>query len=200
MANLSLRDSIHGIAGRSRQGKLRLKQLGGSHATSPLRWRGSFRGSFDSSFAAICFSFLYPEYPCFKRLQFGLLHFLPPLLAFVTACVWKPSPPWNGAWRASCPSRVLRIPEGRCELVVLSVWKERPFLRCSDIVPKLLQGFVKLLIRPNALPCYRIQGSASPEEPSPATVWPAHCLWFDPFIKQIFLSLVPLRPGYEVAT
>src|SRR3954466_6133554 len=200
MANLSLRDSIHGIAGRSRQGKLRLKQLGGSHAASPLRWRGSFRGSFGSSFAAICFSFLYHEYPCFKRLQFELLHFLPPLLAFVTACVRKPSLPRNGAWRASCPSRVLRIPEGLCELVVLSVWKERPFLRFFDIVPKLLQGNVKLLVRPNALPCYRVQGSANSEEQSPATVWPVHFLWFDPFCNQIILSLGPLRPGYEVAT
>ena len=37
-----LHDSIHGIAGRSRQDMLRLKQLGGSHVAFPLRWRGSF--------------------------------------------------------------------------------------------------------------------------------------------------------------
>ena len=129
-----------------------LKQLGGSHAASPLRWRGSFEGSFGSLFAAICFSFLYRLYPCVQRLEFGLLHFFPPLVAFVTACVRKPSLPQNGAWRASCPSRVLRISEGLCELVVLSVWKERPFLRCIDIVPKVLEGYVKLLVRPNALP------------------------------------------------
>ena len=58
VAILRLRDSIHGIAGRSRQDMLRLKQLGGSHAASWLRWRGSFGGSFGRSFAAICFSFL----------------------------------------------------------------------------------------------------------------------------------------------
>ena len=121
-------------------------------------------------------------------------------MGFVTACVRKPNLPRNGAWRASCPSRVLRIPEGHCELVVLSVWKERPFLRCFDILLKLTDWYVHLIVRPNALPCYRVQGSASPEEPSPATVWPVNCLWFDPFINQIILSLGPLRPGYEVAT
>ena len=131
---------------------LRLKQLGGSHAASPLRWRGSFGGSFGSSFAAICFSFLYRLYPSVQRLQLGLLHFLPPLVAFVTACVQKPNLPRNGAWRASCPSRVLRIPEGHCELVVLSVWNERPLLRCFDILLKLLDWYVHLIVRPNALP------------------------------------------------
>ena len=54
LAMLSLRDSIHVIAGRSRQGMLRLKQLGGSHAASLLRWRGSF----GRSLALNCFSFL----------------------------------------------------------------------------------------------------------------------------------------------
>ena len=103
VAILRFRDSIHGIAGRSRQGMLRLKQLGGSHAASPLRWRGSFGGSFGSTFAAICFSFLYRLYPCVQRLHLGLPHFFPPLLAFVTACVRKTSPPRNGAWHASCP-------------------------------------------------------------------------------------------------
>ena len=39
VAILSLRDSIHGVAG-SREVRL-LKELGGSHAASPLRWRGS---------------------------------------------------------------------------------------------------------------------------------------------------------------
>ena len=100
---------------------LRLKQLGGSHAASMLRWRGSFGGGFGSTFAAICFSFLYRIYPCLQRLYLGLLHFFPPLMGFVTACVRKPNLPRNGAWRASCLSRVLRIPEGHCELVVLSV-------------------------------------------------------------------------------
>ena len=52
VAILRLHDSIHGIAGRSRQDMLRLKQLGGSHAASPLRWRGSFGGSF------VCYDFL----------------------------------------------------------------------------------------------------------------------------------------------
>ena len=113
---------------------LRLKQLGGSHAASPLRWRGSFGGSFGSSFAAICFSFLYRVYPCLQRLHLGLLHFFPPLMGFVTACVRKTSLPRNGAWRASCPSRVLRIPEGHCELVVLSIWNERPFLDRKSVV------------------------------------------------------------------
>ena len=131
---------------------LRLKQLGGSHAASPLRWRGSFRGSFGKSFAAISFSFLYPLYPCFQPLQFGLLRFLPPLVAFVTACVRKPILPRNGAWRASCSSRVLRIPEGHCELVVLSVWNERHLLRCINIVLKPLDWYSHLLVRPNALP------------------------------------------------
>ena len=197
---MRLRDSIHGIAGRSHQGMLPLKQLGGSHAAYPLRWRGSFVGSFGSTFAAICFSFLYRLYPCLQRLHLGLLQFFPPLLGFVTACVRKPNLPRNGAWRASCPSRVLRIPEGHCELIVLSVWKELPLLCCFDILLKLPDWYVHLIVRPNALPCYRVQGSASPEEPSPATVWPANCLWFDPFINQIILSLGPLRPGYEVAT
>ena len=91
VAMLRLRDRIHGVAIRSREYRLQLSLLGGSHAASPLRWRGSFRGSFGKSFAAICFSFLYRLYPCVQRLQFGLLHFLPPLLAFVTPCVWKPS-------------------------------------------------------------------------------------------------------------
>ena len=104
-------------------------------------------------------------------------------MGFVTACVRKPNLSRNGAWRASCPSRVLRIPEGHCELVVLSVWKEHPLLRYFDILLKLPDWYVHLIIRPNALPCYRVQGSASPEEPSPATVWPVHCLWFDPFFK-----------------
>ena len=112
---------------------LQLKQLGGSHAASALRWRGSFRGGFGSTFAAICFSFLYRVYPCLQRLHLGLLHFFPPLMGFVTACVRKPNLPRNGAWRASCPSKVLRIPEGHCELVVLYVWKELPLLRCFDI-------------------------------------------------------------------
>ena len=131
---------------------LQLKQLGGSHAASALRWRGSFGESFGSSFAAICFLLLYRLYPCMQYLQFGLLHFLPPLLAFVTACVRKPNLPRNGAWRASCPSRLLRIPEGHCELVVLSVWNERPFLRCIDIVLKPLDWYFHLLVRPKALP------------------------------------------------
>jgi hypothetical protein len=125
---LRLRDSIHGVGSRSRQDMLRLKQLGGSHAASLLRWRGSFGGSFGSTFAAICFSFLYRLYPFLQRLQLAILHFLPPLLAFVTPCVRKPSLPRDGAWRASCPSRVLRIPEGHCELVLLSVWNECPLL------------------------------------------------------------------------
>ena len=179
---------------------LRLKKLGGSHAASALRWRGSFGGGFGSTFAAICFSFLYRVYPCLQRLHLGLLHFFPPLVSFVTACVRKPNLPRNGAWRASCPSRVLRIPEGHCELVVLSVWKERPFPRCFDILLKLTGWYVHLIVRPNALPCYRVQGSASPEEPSPAMVWQVNCLWFDPFINQIILSLGALRSGYEVAT
>ena len=127
---------------------LRLKQLGGSHAASPLRWRGSF----GSSFAAICFSFLYRLYPSVQRLPLGLLHFLPPLVAFVTACDRKPNLPRKGAWCASCPSRVLRIPEGHCDLVVLSVWNERPLLRCFDILLKLLDWYVHLIVRPNALP------------------------------------------------
>ena len=160
---------------------LRLKQLGGSHAASPLRWRGSFGGSFGSTFAAICFSFLYRVYPCLQHLHLGLLHFFPPLMGFVTACVRKPNLPRNGAWRASCPSRVLR-------------------LRCFDILLKLPDWYVHLIVRPNALPCYRVQASANPEEPSPATVWPVQCLWFDPFINQVILSLGPQRPGFEVAT
>ena len=109
---------------------LRLKQLGGSHAASPLRWQCNFGGSFGRSLAANCFSFL----------------------AFLTACVRKPSLPRNGAWRASCPSRGLRIPEGHCELVVLSVWNECTLLCCIDILLKLLEGYVKLVVRPNALP------------------------------------------------
>jgi hypothetical protein len=44
LAMLSLRDSIHGVA-RSREVRL-LNELRGSHAASPLRWRGSFWGSF----------------------------------------------------------------------------------------------------------------------------------------------------------
>ena len=76
---------------------LRLKQLGGSHAASVLRWQGSFEGSFSSTFAAICFSFLYRVYPCLQRLHLGLLHFFPPLMGFVTACVRKPNLPRNGA-------------------------------------------------------------------------------------------------------
>jgi hypothetical protein len=49
VAILSLRDSIHGVAG-SREVRL-LKELGGSHAASPLRWRGSFWGSSGRSLA-----------------------------------------------------------------------------------------------------------------------------------------------------
>ena len=199
VAILCLRDSIHGIPGSSRQGRLWLKQLGGSHAASPLRWRGSFGGSFGNSFLPICFPFLYRLYSGPQRLDFGQLHFLPPVVAFVASCIRKPSTPRKGAWRASCPSRVLRIPEGHCQLVVLSVGDERPFMRCFDILPHLPEWCFQLLVRPNAPPCYRVQGSASPEEPSPATFWPVHCLWFDPFLKQIILSLGPLRPGYEVA-
>src|SRR5215216_840139 len=105
-----------------------------------------------------------------QRLQFGLLHFPPPLPGFVTACIGKPSLPRNGAWRASCPSRVLRIPEGHCELVVLSVRNERPLLRCVDILLKLRDGYSQLLVRSNALPCFRVQRSPNPEEPSPRTV------------------------------
>ena len=164
---MRLRDSIYRVSSRSREDRLQLKQLGGSHAASPLRWRGSLGGSFGRSFDAICFSFLYRLYPCVQRLQLGMLHFLPPVLAFVTACVRKPSLPRNGAWRASCPSRVLRIPEGHCELVLLSVWNERPFLRCVNIVLKLHEGYSQLLPPRNALPCYWVQGSANPEEPSP---------------------------------
>jgi hypothetical protein len=44
LARLSLRDSIHGVA-RSHEVRL-LNELRGSHAASPLRWRGSFWGSF----------------------------------------------------------------------------------------------------------------------------------------------------------
>jgi hypothetical protein len=40
VAFLRLRDFIHGVPG-SRQIRLR-NDLGGSHAASPLRWRGSF--------------------------------------------------------------------------------------------------------------------------------------------------------------
>src|SRR5215216_2308905 len=49
LAMLSLRDSIHGVA-RSREVRL-LNELGGSHAASPLRWRGSFWGSSGTSLA-----------------------------------------------------------------------------------------------------------------------------------------------------
>src|SRR3954467_1024358 len=51
LAILSLRDSIHGVACGSRQLRLRNNklELGGSHAASPLRWRGSFLGSFVNS-------------------------------------------------------------------------------------------------------------------------------------------------------
>ena len=52
---------------------LQLKQLGGSHTASALRWRGSFGGGFGSTFAAICFSFLYRVYPFLQRLYLGLL-------------------------------------------------------------------------------------------------------------------------------
>ena len=121
-------------------------------------------------------------------------------LAFVTACVRKTSLPRNRPSRASCPSRVLRIPEGHCELVLLSVWDECPLLRFLDILLKPCDGYSQLLFRPNALPCYRVQGSANSEEPSPATVWPVQCLWFDPFGNQVILSLVPQRSGFEVAT
>jgi hypothetical protein len=44
LAILTLCDSIHGVA-RSREVRL-LNELRGSHAASPLRWRGSFWGSF----------------------------------------------------------------------------------------------------------------------------------------------------------
>src|SRR4051812_15326649 len=48
LAILNLRDSIHGVACGSRQLRLRNNrlELGGSHVASPLRWRGSFLGSF----------------------------------------------------------------------------------------------------------------------------------------------------------
>jgi hypothetical protein len=36
---------------------------------------------------------------------------------------------------------VLRIPEGLCELVILSVGNEHPFLHCGDILPKLLDRY-----------------------------------------------------------
>ena len=128
---------------------LQLKQLGGSHAASPLRWRGSFRGSFGMSIAV---SFLSRLNPFVQLLNLDLLHFFPLRLAFVTARVRKTSLPRNGAWRASCPSRVLRIPEGHCELVVLSVWNERPLLRCIDILLNLLDWYSQKLVRPNAPP------------------------------------------------
>ena len=51
VAMLSLRDSIDGVA-RSREVRL-LKELDGSHDASPLRWRGSFWGSFDMSLAVL---------------------------------------------------------------------------------------------------------------------------------------------------
>jgi hypothetical protein len=44
LARVRLRDSIHGVA-RSREVRL-LNELRGSHAASPLRWRGSFWGGF----------------------------------------------------------------------------------------------------------------------------------------------------------
>jgi len=43
LAMLSLRDSIHGV---DRIREVRLNRVRGSHAASPLRWRGSFWGSF----------------------------------------------------------------------------------------------------------------------------------------------------------
>ena len=43
-ALVRIRDKIHGVA-RTHQVRL-LNKLGGSHAASPLRWRGSFWGSF----------------------------------------------------------------------------------------------------------------------------------------------------------
>src|SRR3954465_12469112 len=48
LAILNLRDRIHGVACGSRQLRLRNNKLklGGSHAAFPLRWRGSFLGSF----------------------------------------------------------------------------------------------------------------------------------------------------------
>src|SRR5215216_5883339 len=53
LAMLSLCHSIHGVA-RSREVRL-MNELGGSHAASPLRWRGSFWGSSDSSMALSLF-------------------------------------------------------------------------------------------------------------------------------------------------
>src|SRR3954469_2493114 len=48
LAILNLRDSIHGVACGSRKLRLRYNklELSGSHAASPLRWLGSFLGSF----------------------------------------------------------------------------------------------------------------------------------------------------------
>src|SRR3989337_126200 len=77
---------------------------------------------------------------------------------------------------------------------------ESQFLRCADIMLKLLHGYCKLLVRPTTLPCFWVQSSPNPEEPSPCTVWPVQCRWLDPFSKQVLLSFVPQRPGFEVAT
>src|SRR4051812_16559141 len=99
-------------------------------------------------------------------MHFAELLFPLPLPDFVTACVGKSILPRNRACHASCSSWVLRITEGLCELVVLSVGNERPFRRCGEKFLNLFYRYVQLFVHPNTLPSFGVQCSPRPEEPS----------------------------------
>src|ERR1041385_7582921 len=96
-------------------------------------------------------------FSCIQLLHFAELLFPLPFPDFVTTCVGKSILPRNGACRAPCSSWVLRITEGLCELVVLSVGNERPFRRFGEIFPKLFYCCIQFFVLPSALPCFGVQ-------------------------------------------
>src|SRR5664279_123329 len=107
------------------------------------------------------------------------------------------------ASEGSYSSNVFRIPQGECQLVILSignvlslsnffycVYKQRSDC-CNFFLPFSLC---------NDLPCLWVQPCPMREQPELGPVGPVPCLWNDPCSHQLSFKCLPLRNGSLVAT
>jgi hypothetical protein len=86
----------------------------------------------------------YALYPCGLLLRLLLLRSLSASISL--ALFGEPRPPQNGRTQTLCLSYVFFVPEGLCQLVVLSVRLERPLLNLGDCLDKFSQGFSNLFL------------------------------------------------------
>src|SRR3954466_7844261 len=119
--------------------------------------------------------------------------------AFVTILkLRKPLIPRNNAY-ASRSSRMFRILEGACKLVVLSLGDEKTLLSISNCIQYPLIGSFKTCLY-NYLPCLWVQHSSVPKKPIPSPGWKIYYYWSAPCSKQLLLKCIPLRHRGLVAT